>query len=277
MSARTSPSNPCRTFFAAKKELFSLCYRPRVFDVLRCLPSHVSRFALAEIAEAQEDTVICPADEVDFYEFHVTDDLLDMFQADSGVGIPMFGGISTDPAEIASTHSRLFPQRVARRRRRHESLRNGGERRSARLAATADKSFSAPPVPVTGVKEEAGAARYCLFEAPPYRELRRRPFNEDELAELRAKYLRAPTNNKRRRSTSTRRQDVSEAANEVLALRENKAPADVSSPEVAAVIREALSAGDKEGALVLLRQMAFLDVHPVALGHPRPPWGRSAK
>jgi len=33
-----------------------------------------------------------------------------------------------------------------------------------------------------------------------------------------------------------------------------------------------LSESDDEGALVLLRQIAYLDAHPVALHHPLPPW-----
>jgi len=37
-------------------------------------------------------------------------------------------------------------------------------------------------------------------------------------------------------------------------------------PVVAPVIREAFSEGDESGALVLLRQLAFLETHPVGLG-----------
>jgi hypothetical protein len=42
-------------------------------------------------------------------------------------------------------------------------------------------------------------------------------------------------------------------------------------PVVAPVIRAALRERDVEGALVLLRQLAYLEIH----GQPAPPWGRA--
>jgi hypothetical protein len=42
----------------------------------------------------------------------------------------------------------------------------------------------AAPVQASGVKDEAGAARYAAFEAPPYRAIRTQPFDAHELSEL---------------------------------------------------------------------------------------------
>jgi len=100
-------------------------------------------------------------------------------------------------------------------------------RTSTRLAANASASATTL-VPAAGVKEEAGAARFAALEAPPYREIRGKPFDAAELSELKKRYM------------LQRRRD---------ALQSPKAPVD-NHPVIASVIRDALRERDEPGALV---------------------------
>jgi hypothetical protein len=114
------------------------------------------------------------------------------------------------------------------------------------------------------VKEEAGAACFAAHEAPPYKKIRdntagplAEAFDVVDYAELRTRYM----------------EYMVQPRGESGKLKKQKAPVD-NHPVVAPVIREAIRERDDEGALVLLRQLAYFETYPPSLGHPAPPWGR---
>jgi len=113
-----------------------------------------------------------------------------------------------------------------------------------------------------GVKEEAGAACFAAHEAPPKIRVNTagplaEAFDAGDFSKLKTRYM----------------EYMVQPRGESGKLKNKKAPVD-NHPVVAPVIREAIRERDDEGALVLLRQLAYFETYPPSLGHPPPPWGR---
>ena len=65
-------------------------------------------------------------------------------------------------------------------------------------------------------------------------------------------------------------------SSELLSLQRDRPPKVNHYPDLADAVREAFAERNREGALLLLRQLAYFESHPVTLGHPLPPFGRRA-